>query len=269
MLSAVANAARNNADAVGCSSISSPFHAVICKGINDDDDEDPPLVSISQLSNPKTVVEADEVIAREMKALSIQDQQRVYEDVNGLTRPNEETEPFLRAKLDDMDISIGLIRHKSAYNLAMEQSPAYVKDEDLRLRFIRCTLYDSKSAARRFVKFFQRKLELFGEEMLTEDITMTHLEPDALMYVTSGNMQIMAERDTAGRFIGCNFKDSSEMFSSSYGPAQAMFYAAVAIVRRKTSPNDENNVTLHAADEHDIFCADKWEHDDGNLAMGT
>jgi len=171
------------------------------------------------------VARLDQVVAEKMKAPSIDDQ----EDVNGVTQPDEETAPFLTAKLDDMDISINLIADRDAFNMALRQSAEYVNDPKLRLMFLRTTYFNSKTAAARFVKFFQRKLDLFGERLLTKDITMADLDKDDLAFLYSGKTQLLPERDSAGRFVFCSFKLDAELFNTM-APARIYFYLVMALL---------------------------------------
>eukprot|EP00538_Stauroneis_constricta_P002208 CAMPEP_0119555002 /NCGR_PEP_ID=MMETSP1352-20130426/7332_1 /TAXON_ID=265584 /ORGANISM="Stauroneis constricta, Strain CCMP1120" /LENGTH=499 /DNA_ID=CAMNT_0007601687 /DNA_START=28 /DNA_END=1527 /DNA_ORIENTATION=- len=219
--------------------------------IHDDGHGPPPLVDIHQLSNPNNVVEADDVIAKEMSALSIRDRQQVYEDVNGVTQPNEETTPFLTAKLDDMDISIKMIAKKDAYDMAFQKSPEYVSNPKFRLMFLRATHFNPKNAASRFVSFLERKLDVFGEELLTKDIKMTDLNAEALDFFQSGKAQILPLKDSAGRVVFCTLNLHAELFSTK-APTQAYFYFAMAILEDEEVQKN-GIVGVHGADN---FIAD-------------
>ena len=66
--------------------------------------------------------------------------------------------------------------------------------------FLRGNEYDPVAAADQMLRFFDLKLELFGEEKLTTEITMTDLDDGDIISLTSGWLQV-AGRDRAGRQV--------------------------------------------------------------------
>jgi hypothetical protein len=67
--------------------------------------------------------------------------------------------------------------------------------------FLRSTKFDTKMAAQRIVDHFKFKLELFGPDMLGRDLMYEDLDGDTKQALSSGAVQVLTSRDTAGRAI--------------------------------------------------------------------
>jgi hypothetical protein len=75
-----------------------------------------------------------------------------------------------------------------------------LENEDLMLQFLRAEQYDTKHAARRILRHFEKKLDLFGPEKLGKSITMDDLDHDDLDCLTAGGFQPMGV-DAQGRTV--------------------------------------------------------------------
>ena len=85
--------------------------------------------------------------------------------------------------------------------MAERQDISYVRSPRLLLRFLRCDHWDATKAASRMIRFFDWKLELFGEANLARDICLQDLQPVDIKSLKKGYFQRFPERDRAGRAI--------------------------------------------------------------------
>ena len=67
--------------------------------------------------------------------------------------------------------------------------------------FLRSDYFDAPAAARRIVRHFEQKLELFGVEKLTKNITQADISQDTLDCLYHGFGQMLPVRDRAGREV--------------------------------------------------------------------
>jgi hypothetical protein len=143
----------------------------------------------------------DKVLAQEVHTLSLQERNRVYEEVHGVAEHLEEDPESVAQRLFEFDWHLSTIRNKPAYDFALQQSPEYVNDRKFRLMFLRSTEFDGNKAAQKFVSHFDFKMELFGREKLAHNITLGDLNENDLMYLRSGGIQILPATDRIGRPI--------------------------------------------------------------------
>ena len=148
---------------------------------------------IERLDAPVTL------IARAMNSLSVGEREKGYEDLHGVADQVAETPQLLEAKLKEFDQAMMSIEEKPAYELAIARDPAFVESE--RVKFLRCENYDPLRAAKRMVKFFQSKLELWGKERLHRRILLSDLDKDDRASLNSGSAQCLPSRDSAGRAV--------------------------------------------------------------------
>ena len=124
----------------------------------------------------KSPEEVDTLLAKELNSLSIDERQKVLEEVHGVLQPTIETNEFINERLDRLDKEVTKIRKKASYDLAMFMSPAYVTNRKFRLMFLRAeTNYNPTLAAQKLINHFEYKLELFGVDNLVKDITQQDL----------------------------------------------------------------------------------------------
>lgn len=161
----------------------------------------------------------DAIFAQEMNKLSVQERERVYEEIHGVDSSQPENEKFLNDKLQQFDLELSKIDDKPAYDMAMKLNPYYVRDTTFRLSFIRAEEYDIKAAAKRMVSFMENKLKYFGPSVLSRPIYLSDLDDDDMEVVNSGYLQYMPTRDKAGRAIWC---DVHSMFPKCYKTVRNM-----------------------------------------------
>jgi hypothetical protein len=143
----------------------------------------------------------DKVLAQEVHNLSLQERNRVYEEIHGVAEPLQEEPDFIAQRLSELSLHLSTIQTKKAYDFAFQQSPEYVNDRALCLQFLRSNDFDTHKAAQKLVACFDFKMELFGQEKLAQNITLDDLYENDLTYLRSGAIQILPATDRIGRQI--------------------------------------------------------------------
>jgi hypothetical protein len=150
---------------------------------------------------PEDRADMEKILAEEVHNLSLEERNRVYEEVHGVAEPLEEDPEFVAQRLSEFDWYLSTIRNKPAYDFALQQSQEYVNDRNFRLRFLRSTEFDAHKAAQKLVNHFDFKMELFGKEKLARNITLDDLDEEDLTYFRKGPLQILPATDRIGRPI--------------------------------------------------------------------
>jgi hypothetical protein len=145
--------------------------------------------------------DVDTLIAKDMTKLSMEERDQVLHDVHGVSDDVEETPALIEESLAQLIQELEMIKAKEAFDLARSQNLQYVDNSTFRLQFLRTDLFHVGKAASRLVLHFQVKLQLFGPEKLTKDITQDDLEDGDMKNLYSGHSQILPLRDRAGRCI--------------------------------------------------------------------
>ncbi|CAJ1951398.1 unnamed protein product [Cylindrotheca closterium] len=137
-----------------------------------------------------------------MAKLSVDDREKVYNDVHGIPDDCvEETPELIHNSLWGLQHEIDILPDKKAYNIAERLNPKYTQDRDFRLAFLRCEKFDCQKAALRFVRHFQMKLALFGQDKLVRDITQDDLDMDEMEILHLSNGRFLDAYDRSGRVI--------------------------------------------------------------------
>ena len=159
---------------------------------------------------PKAV---DELLAKELLQLSVEDRNGIQEEIHGVRcLAKEETPEFIYNALRQLDFELNNDEsippsQKSAYIRSQElqmvqQHATYVNGTEFRLRILRCELFDVKKAARRMVNFLNYALEYFGEYALVRPIRISDFTKSELkVFKTKGWFQFLPFRDRSGRRI--------------------------------------------------------------------
>ena len=151
--------------------------------------------------NDNDEVGIDETLAKELNQLTVEEREKLYDDIHGVVQEQEETPEFLKRRFELFDVSISMIPEgkRKAYNRAVFLKPSLEKDEKFKLMFLRTDLYDSKKAAHRMVNFFEMKREVFGDEKLVKRITLSDLSEEELDLFRSGYVLQHPLPDRSGR----------------------------------------------------------------------
>jgi hypothetical protein len=158
-------------------------------------------MNVSTFSTREDPEDDAALIAEDLYKLSITERERVLFDLHGVSVAFEETPEMIACRLAELEMKISMIKKKPAYATAKAKNPEYVGNRNLRLKFLRAESFDSQRAADRLVRFFESKLELFGEDKLAKDITSKDLDQEDRAHLEKGQMQVLPLRDRAGRVV--------------------------------------------------------------------
>jgi hypothetical protein len=152
---------------------------------------------------------AEEKIAKELREMPQDEREKVWADLSG----NEKTSQFrkeviedpaaISKALEDMRKELEKMGNKQALELALtrKDSSAYVNSRSFRVMFLRSCEYDGKKAAHKLVEHMETKKRLFGENLLGRDVELSDLSPDDMETLSCGGIQLLSERDNAGRVV--------------------------------------------------------------------
>ena len=143
----------------------------------------------------------DDLLTQEMDKLSFKDRNDIYEEIHGVASlARDETPELVEQSLVKMSLEIDRIKHKHlAYMEATESYNPYVHGLELRLRFLRCELFDVPMAAVRMLKYLDLTQELFGDLALRRPIQLRDLGKSEMEWLRVGDAQPMPFRDRSGR----------------------------------------------------------------------
>jgi hypothetical protein len=157
-----------------------------------------------------TAEELDALYAKDMFELSMNERDKVLQDVHGVADVIEETPEFIKERraqlLHELNKLVANHKHKqttAAYEQALQQNTNYVQSERFQLLFLRADRWDPTRAANRIISFFEAKLELFGPKLLCKTICINDLSREDRKSLESGFFQLLPMRDVAGRGLVC------------------------------------------------------------------
>lgn len=144
------------------------------------------------------------LVANEMNELTSSEREAVYNDLHGISRKTElaeESQEVMERAITDTRNEIASVRLKTAYNKALFLNPEYVNSNEFMLMFLRSCRFDPKQTANKIVDHFKYKLDLFGYDNLGRDLMYDDLDQGTKNALGSGAVQILPQRDNAGRAI--------------------------------------------------------------------
>ncbi len=156
--------------------------------------------------NQVTQEELDSLYAKDMFELTGQEREEALQDIHGVSDTIEETPEFVQEHRQHLQQELLLLvsrpRHKTfAYQQAMKQDTSYVCSREFQVLFLRADRWRARDAAARLIAFLETKLELFGSQLLTKRITISHLSKDDRKSLESGFFQLLSVRDAGGRAL--------------------------------------------------------------------
>jgi hypothetical protein len=149
--------------------------------------------------------EIDALICKEMNQMSLQERERTFDEIHGVHPIIQETPDLIPLAVHQFQSALSRIAHKPAYQLAHQQSEAYVTSPQFALLFLRAASFDALEAAQKCVDYCQGKLDLFGMETLTRSVQLSDLNSDDLACLKSGAYQWLSTRDASGRCVMLDF----------------------------------------------------------------
>ena len=159
---------------------------------------------LSKFTSPSSSDSNECTLADDIAKLSVQERTELLEDIHGVHTFQEEDPAYIDRCIDEIQKHINRMSNssRSAYNKANFLAPTKVsKSRKFNLMFLRAACYDTKIAAKRMCKHFEYKLNLFGPEKLTKDITYEDLSEDDIEALHSGYSLRLPGKDSTGRMV--------------------------------------------------------------------
>ncbi|CAJ1939496.1 unnamed protein product [Cylindrotheca closterium] len=188
--------------------------------------------------NPDVV---DSIIAAELSKLSVEDREKAYLDIHGVSQPKDESPDLIQSSLMEMETAMKELANREAYDLAKSMDPHYVMNDEFRLKFLRADLFNAKKAAIRLCRHFQLKMDLFGADKLALDITQDDLGKEEMDVLYSGYGRILPQHDQTGRLVNV-------LIANPDHPTEAIlrraFYTATTVQSEDSEAQRRGTVTI-------------------------
>ena len=156
-----------------------------CAGSNADDGG---LTSYECLAFKEHQSDVLPLTVKELNELSLEDREKVFEEVNGISSTIKEDPIFVDKCLLALDTELEqIVLGRLAYVLAISKRPQLRNNRQFCLMFLRSERFHPAKAAKRLVTYFDSKRFLFGEDKLVKHITYNDLDEDDQKALQSGS----------------------------------------------------------------------------------
>ena len=164
----------------------------------------------SGASATKNGEQFDDLLAKELLKLSVEDRNHIQEEAHGVRcMAPEETPSLVEDSLVQLTNELDQIPNsqKRVYMLSQQRpaSKAFVNSRDFRLRILRMELFNCKLAAERIVRVCDALLGLFGWYALERPIRLSDFSNAELKVIRKGRFQPLPFRDRSGRQVAIIF----------------------------------------------------------------
>eukprot|EP00339_Tiarina_fusa_P010040 CAMPEP_0117023476 /NCGR_PEP_ID=MMETSP0472-20121206/17520_1 /TAXON_ID=693140 ORGANISM="Tiarina fusus, Strain LIS" /NCGR_SAMPLE_ID=MMETSP0472 /ASSEMBLY_ACC=CAM_ASM_000603 /LENGTH=473 /DNA_ID=CAMNT_0004729611 /DNA_START=44 /DNA_END=1465 /DNA_ORIENTATION=+ len=187
---------------------------------------------------PNSVASQIDSFSAELSRLSIEERSNALYDLHGVSDKQPETAEMIESHTEQMRSILSTISSQGgedslAYRKAKSANANYV--DGLKLRFLRADGYNSREAAFRMLRFFERKSYLFGEDKLGREIELHDLSEEEVQALKEGLVQISPVRDQAGRAIIFFHGQVHEKYECTKSVMRVIFYFMMATLRDSES----------------------------------
>mmetsp|Transcript_25454 Transcript_25454/g.39155 ORF Transcript_25454/g.39155 Transcript_25454/m.39155 type:complete len:322 (-) Transcript_25454:546-1511(-) len=129
-------------------------------------------------------------------------------DKYGGGESTRETPNTLQDALAQLEEELDKItENREAFDLAQITCPEYAQSTNFRLMFLRSTEFDAKAAAEKQIKYWSRKVELFGLGNAFRRLSLRDFEDEDEIALSKGGVRALPEKDDAGRAMILSFRD--------------------------------------------------------------
>lgn len=170
-------------------------------------------------------------LVREVQQMPPVRQEEATKDVLGISEVND-IAPETIAQLWE---HVHEIEEKPAWDLALQMDREYTMSPKRAMAFLRSVGGKPKQAAKRLVRHFETKLDLFGPDKLVKDIELaSDFDEHDMEALESGGFQILPERDRAGRpilfgrYTLMKYRQAKNMVSSNGAVGVSESYSFIA-----------------------------------------
>jgi hypothetical protein len=139
----------------------------------------------------------------EVASLSEEEKARTVRDLYGRECPVVETDDRLasstlqlRQAMESLPLS-----SKHSYMDAVARCPEHADDPNFMLMFLRCEEFDVAKAAIRMATYWDKKVELFGQDRAFRRLTLADFDEDDGEALRLGGTRLFPVRDEAGRAL--------------------------------------------------------------------
>lgn len=149
--------------------------------------------------------DADALISSAMCQLSLEDRERALHEMHGVSEFRPERPDFVDLKVTELHQELYSLTRQlncsyvTAFKIAESQNAEFAYNRVACERFLRASEFDVKKAATTMLKYYEWKLQLWGERRLTRDIELDDLDEHDIEVLKKGYFQVLPERDRAGR----------------------------------------------------------------------
>ena len=143
---------------------------------------------------------------------------RTDPDIYGQRHPIE-TPAVLERKLEQFEVQVEkclLLGKHDALQMAQRRCPELLTDA-FKLQFLRCECFDAVKAAQRYCAYWEKRLELFGDERAFAPFTLQSMEGD-MKPLQIGALQVIRRSKTAAPDSNADERDILYMDSSKLEP---------------------------------------------------
>jgi len=154
-------------------------------------------------------------------------------DIYGQCHPVETPELIAQGFANlDAELAKIPIQDKAVLMRAMKECPDVVNDKH-KLMFLRCEVFNADLAAKRFVRYWTKRLEYFGEKKAFKKLTLANVydEDESEVALRRGFYSIIPVRHSSGRFI--IYADPGKLDRTLYTPemlVRAVWYITHAVL---------------------------------------
>ena len=173
-----------------------------------------------QHPHPQPSVVPNTTVQYKLQNMNVSERQRGTHDLHGMSEVVPEDPVVIEALLQQMNKYIVASychellvvntttnndNHSSILGWAFTEHPEYVGNE--KLRFLRAQWYDPKQAVAAMAVYYYKKWLYFGRSLDTVccDLTLQRFSATDLHYFQQGAMQMVEDRDRAGRTVSITF----------------------------------------------------------------
>lgn len=167
--------------------------------------DSPPANVSAALLDTRSSDEIMKDLTATVNSMSVQEREAGLYDLHGIGSIDQKSvieEQLLVDKVGLLVVSKRRIssRAATAFRIAHAASPAYTRNAQFLLMFLRCENYNIDASVRRLFTFFTCKLRLFGPDRIGRKmITLSDLSASDMMSYSAGFFQLLPNRDHAGR----------------------------------------------------------------------
>jgi hypothetical protein len=132
----------------------------------------------TKLPNSRHDMETDVNLAKEMNKLSVQEREKILDNIHGVAKAQEETPEMLEKSPTLLDKALATLSRsiRKALDRAFFLRPELKNDRRLKLMFLQAEyISNADLSAKRMAFHFKHQLELFGEDKLVTALTLKDL----------------------------------------------------------------------------------------------